>query len=58
MRFDRDEFNTTPSSKEALRRQIARDVADFLDKGGVIEVIPPGQSDFELVWDSIFETWV
>ena len=58
MRFDRDEFNTSPSTKEDLRRQIASDVDAFLKSGGVIEIIPPGQSDFELVWDSIFVTWV
>ena len=29
------------TSKEKLRRQIARDTEEFLAKGGVIEIVPP-----------------
>ena len=44
MTFDRDEFNTTPSSKEAQRQQLAADVELFLANGGEIEILPPGKA--------------
>lgn len=44
MNIDRDEFNVTPSSKEAQRRQLAEDVELFLANGGIIEILPPGKA--------------